>query len=218
MFLDIFVEGGSDIPVIKEILTRRFHLQEYLDYSIHPHKGKGTLPDPLLRTPDPKNRTLLHQLPAKIKGYAHSGKDLCLVVVVDADRDDCIELKNKLLHILQEIEQRPRCVLFRIAVEEIESWLIADPWAVKQAYSTCKTSKLENIPPDAIIGAWEILADSIGKDPNLCSGADKMDWAVNISPHLNLDEPISPSLKTFIDGIGRILAGGNGSKFRYRMS
>lgn len=45
-----------------------------------------------------------------------------------------------------------------------------------------------------------------------------MDWAVNISPHLNLDEPISPSLKTFIDGIGRILAGGSGSKFRYRMS
>lgn len=211
MFLDIFVEGGSDIPIIKEILTRRFHLEEYLDFSVHPHKGKGVLPDPLFRTPDPKNRTLLHQLPAKIKGYAHSGRDVCLIVVVDADRDNCLDLKKNLLNILSSMEHRPGCVLFRIAVEEIESWLIADPMAVKRAYTSCKVSKLENIPPDAIVGAWETLADSIGKDPNFCSGADKMDWAVNISPYLNLDEPRSPSLKIFIDGIDRVLSKGVGS-------
>jgi hypothetical protein len=212
MFLDIFVEGGSDIPVIKEILTRKFHLRESLDFCIHPHKGKGSLPDPLFKRPDPKNLTLLHQLPAKIKGYAHSGRDICLVIVVDADRDNCLDLKNSLVSILKGIESRPRCVLFRIAVEEIESWFIADLKAVKRAYSSCKISKLECTPPDAVVGAWEILAESLGKDPTLCSGADKMEWAIHISPHLNLDEPISPSLHMFIDGIGRVLAGGGGSR------
>lgn len=37
-----------------------------------------------------------------------------------------MDLKNSLINILKEIENRPRCVLFRIAVEEIESWFIAD--------------------------------------------------------------------------------------------
>jgi hypothetical protein len=211
MFLEIFVEGVSDIPIIKEILIRRFHLQEHLDFSIHPHKGKGTLPDPLFRRPDPKNRTLLHQLPAKIRGYTYSDRDVCLVVVVDADRDNCVDLKNSLLNILNATNQHPGCVLFRVAVEEIESWFIADPSAVKRAYSSCKVSKLENIPPDSIVGAWEILAESLGKDPNLCSGADKVEWAVKISPHLDLDNPGSPSLKIFIDGISRVLARGVGS-------
>lgn len=131
---------------------------------------------------------------------------------MDADDDNCLVLKNNLLNILNELNSPLICVLFRIVVEEIESWFIADSKAVERAYPSCNISKIENISPDAVIGAWEILAESIGKKPINCSGADKIEWALNISPHLDLTNPHSPSLITFIEGIDKVLTKGLGSK------
>ena len=186
MFLEVLLEGDADAPVVREIFQRKFNLLEKDNFRLHPHQGKG----------------LLDQLPAKLRGYAHFPSDYCVIVLVDADNDNCIELKTRMM----SLEPRPNCTLFRIAVEETESWLIADPEAITKAYPKAKISKLITISPDSICGAWEKLAEVLGRKPKDCGGEDKYEWATNISPHLDLDSPKSPSLRTFIAGLDKIIS------------
>nr|WP_319375518.1 DUF4276 family protein [uncultured Methanoregula sp.] len=205
MFFEILVEGASDIPAVKEIFTRRFNLRENLDFKIHHHRGKGELPSSAYFLPNPKDRSLLHQLPAKLRGYSHLPDEYCIIVLVDADDDDCIQLKEKMINLHEQLFNQPPCVLFRIAVEEMESWFIADLHAVKSAYPKAKIQKIENIPPDSIVGAWEHLAETLGKKCSDCDGSDKLEWARKISPHLDLNNPKSTSLFHFIQGVERII-------------
>jgi hypothetical protein len=83
MFLEILVEGGADVPTLQEILQRRFNLVENTHFRIHPHKGKGKLPQK--PHAHPQRRGLLDQLPAKLRGYSHLPPGYCVVVLVDAD-------------------------------------------------------------------------------------------------------------------------------------
>jgi len=205
MFFEILVEGGADRPAVCEILQRRFGLQEGQEFRIHPHKGKGRLPSNALARPNSKCRGLLDQLPAKLRGMSWMGMDYCVVVLVDADAEDCTDLKRRLVALYQSLNHKPANVLFRIAVEETESWFIADPLAIKKAYSNADIAPLKKIKPDTVIGAWERLAESLKKKPSQCRGPDKNQWAQQISPHLNLDKPVSPSLRAFITGIDRCL-------------
>ena len=198
MFFHILVEGVSDVPIVREIMCRRIGVAEGAHFRIHPHKGKGTLPKTSRADPD---STLLGQLPATLRAYAQKGQDHCIVVLVDADRDNCEALKKKMVSMWKKLNPKPPKILFRIAIEEIESWFIADPRAVSAAYPSANTSIISSVPPDSVIGAWEELAKALGLSPNKCSGADKEDWAKAISPKLDLISPKSPSLATFIRGI-----------------
>jgi len=132
-------------------------------------------------------------------------EEYCIIVLVDADHDNCIELKGKLIDLHNELLNQPSCVLFRIAVEEMESWFIADIDAVRSAYPHAKIQKIEHIPPDSIVGAWELLAETLGKKRGECKRSDKIEWAKKISPHLDLESPRSTSLHFFIEGIQRKL-------------
>ena len=38
---EILVEGAADVPMVREIMVRRFGLVEKRDFRIHPHKGRG---------------------------------------------------------------------------------------------------------------------------------------------------------------------------------
>jgi len=207
IFLEILTEGVSDVPAVKEILTRRFNLNEKEHFRIHPHRGKGALPENPLARPDPKRRGLLDQLPAKLRGYAHMPQGYCIVILVDSDDTDCIELKQSLVSLYERLDKRPACVLFRIAVEETESWFLADREAILKAYPKAKTQKLLNTVPDSIIGAWEHLAEALNRKPQDCDGGDKIEWSTKISPHLDLTQPNSPSLRAFVNGINRLVAG-----------
>lgn len=205
MFLEILLEGASDVPTVRAILARRFRLQEGVHYRIHPHKGKGDLPtNPHVR-PDMKQRGLLDQLPAKLRGYASLPHGYGVVVLVDSDRTDCHELKDALMQMYSSLERRPARVLFRIAVEETESWFLADIAAVRAAYPKAKYQKIAGIQPDSVVGAWERLAEALGRQPNDCEGSDKYEWAEKIAPHLDLDKPKSPSLHAFVHGIARLM-------------
>lgn len=198
MFFHILVEGLSDVPAVREIMCRRIGVTEGAHFRVHPHKGKGALPKTLKAIPD---STLLGQLPATLRAYAQKGQDHCIVVLVDADRNDCKTLKKKMLSMWKKLTPKPPKVLFRIAIEEIESWFIADCGAVSAAYPSANTMHISTIPPDSVIGAWEELAKALGLIPSNCSGADKEDWANAISPKLDLNNPKSPSLAAFIGGI-----------------
>lgn len=204
-WFEVLVEGASDVPAVREVLVRRFGLVEDEHFRIHPHQGKGRLPENPLARPDPNQRQLLHQLPAKLRGYAKSLPPASVVlVVVDADNDPCAELLANLNGMLAKLPDRPKRVLFRLAIEETESWFIADPAAVKAAFPKAKVASLSKLAPDSIVGAWEKLAEVIGA-PGRSSGTEKLRWASLICPHLDLDLPASPSLQKLISGVDREL-------------
>jgi hypothetical protein len=205
MFMEVLVEGGADVPAVREILERKFNLKKDINFRIHPHRGKGKLPENILSKPNPSNRGLLDQLPAKLRGFGKLPGCFCVVVLVDADDDNCKDLKSDLIDVYRKIDSKPSCVLFRIAVEETESWFIADAIAVKRAYPKADLNKISKSPPDSIIGAWENLAKALGRKPEDCIGADKFEWAMRISPYLDLEDPKSPSLNAFLLGINKIV-------------
>jgi len=198
MFFHILVEGLSDVPTVREIMCRQIGVAEGSHFRVYPHKGKGQLPATPKAVPD---LSLLGQLPATLRAYAQKGQNHCVVVLVDADRDDCKKLKQDLVSMWNQLTPKPAKVLFRIAIEEIESWFIADTAAVVAAYPAANIAHIAAIPPDSVVGAWEELAKALGLNPDKCSGADKEDWAIAISRRLDLDNPKSPSLDTFIKGI-----------------
>lgn len=201
-WFEILVEGASDVPAVRDVLARRFGLVENVNFRIHKHKGRGNLPNDLLGQPDPKQQTLLHLLPAKLRGWSYFGNDACVVVLIDADDDPCHDLLAQLNAMLARLPKRPPRVLFRLAIEETESWFIADVDAVLAAYPKARTQKLRKIAPDDVVGAWEELAAALGVK-TVVAGTDKYAWAERISPHLDLEEPRSPSLRKFIEGIER---------------
>lgn len=202
-YFEILVEGGADVPIVREIMTRRFGLMEGQGFQVHPHQGCGKLPDNPLARPDPKRRRLLDQLPAKLRGYAHCGKEICVLVLVDVDDRNCADFLAALNAMLNALPNKPPRVLFRLAIEETESWFIADSEAVRKAYPKAKLDGLRKIKPDAIVGAWERLAEAIGEPIPQVTGPVKYSWAERISPHINLNAPVSTSLGKFISGVER---------------
>lgn len=205
-YFKILVEGSSDEPMVREIMIRRFGLVEGPDFHIHPHKGRGNLPENPLARPDPKHRGLLDQLPATLQGLAYCGEDICVLVLIDVDDNACKDLLADLTAMLKMLPKKPKRVLFRLAIEETESWFVADSEAVKSAYPRARLQVLRGLPPDAIVGAWERLAEALGEPVAQVTGRDKYSWAEQIAPHLNLDAPVSPSLKKFISGVERELS------------
>jgi hypothetical protein len=111
---------------------------------------------------------------------------------------------------LERLPRRPKRVLFRLAIEETESWFIADTRAVKAAFPRADVRRLARIPADAVVGAAEHLARALGKDPDRMTGADKFGWASAIAPHLDLVDPPSPSLARLIGAISREVDGTEG--------
>ena len=205
MFIEVLTEGSSDVPVVREVLVRHFGLKESVDFRIHAHRGRGNLPINPLSQPDPKHRGLFDQLPAKLRAYGKYMNEQCLVLVlVDVDNDDCAQLLAKLNALLNILPTKPPRVLFRLAIEETESWFLADTNAIKKAFPKAKLGGLQNIAADSRVGAWEKLAECLGHKPS--HGAPKKtNWAEQISPHLNFDTPLSPSLGKLISGLKREL-------------
>ena len=204
MIVRVLVEGTSDVPTVREVFVRGLGQVQGSNFQIYWHRGKGRLPQDLTAPPNARDATLLGLLPAKLRAYGKANFNDPVVVLVDADRDDWKVLKAQLDAVLAATVPRPKEVLFRIAVEEIESWLIADTAAVQQAYPTANIPLLSAIPFDSVVGAWEKLANALHLNPDNCTGADKEDWAREISPFLTLSTPPSPTFQAFIRGLERI--------------
>jgi hypothetical protein len=202
MMFHVLVEGTSDDPTVKEILTRHFGLSRGGQFQILPHGGKGKLPNAPNAKPDPNDRTLFGQLPAKLRAFAVKGADVCVVVLVDQDDDDCRQLLASLRKMLRKLKKRPVNVLFRIAMEEIEAWFLADQSAIIAAYPNAIFQAVPGGNPDLIDDPSDILAGCLGT-PLPCTGQMKAEWAEGITPHLDLDNPKSPSLAKFIEGVTR---------------
>ena len=184
-------------------------------WKTHGYKGLGRLPKNLRGKTHPAKRILLDRLPNLLRGYGKSLDDsAAVIVVVDLDNRDCMAFKQELLDVLNACDPRPNA-LFRIAIEEIEAWLLGDRAAVKAAYPDARDSALEDYRQDDICGTWEVLADAVHKGGAAAlkkegwpaSGMAKCAWARKIAPHMDPDRNRSPSFRAFRDGVRRLAAG-----------
>ncbi len=206
MIVRVFVEGISDLPTVREIFVRGLGQVQGSTFQVFPHRGKGKLPSDIRGKPNALDTTLLGQLPAKLRAYGRSKPDDPVLILIDLDRDNHRNMLSKLKKSLKKIHPKPKMILFRFAVEEVESWFLADSDAIKKAYPHADMSIVHAVSPDEIVGAWETLARSLKLDPSICTGVEKEEWAIEISPHLNLDTATSPSLRKFIRG-AKIMTG-----------
>jgi hypothetical protein len=215
MHMEVLVEDQSGAVAI-EVLLKKILLPSRPEttYRIHPYKGLGRIPSGLKPTSDARHRILLDQLPRLLRGYGKSlPKNSAVIVVVDRDRRDCMEFKRELIVLWKACRPRPQ-TLFRIAIEELEAWFLGDAQAVHAAYPQAPLKALEAIEnPDAIIGAWEKMADlvysgganALKKQGYPIIGQAKAKWAEAIASHMNVEANRSRSFQVFRDGVRRLV-------------
>jgi hypothetical protein len=207
MHFEILTEDQSGAHAI-EILSRRILGDEHTT-RVKSYKGIGHLPKNMKAATDPSKRVLLDQLPGLIRGYrqtfAAAPGSMALVIICDLDQRCLSEFRRDLLRVRDHCGVAPADVLFCIAVEEIEAWLLGDPQAVQIAYPKAKLRVLQSYEPDSVIGTWEKLAEAIypGGRAALSSkgqpeiGRMKSEWAKKIAPYIDIDSNRSPSFQYF---------------------
>ena len=207
---EILVEDRSGSITVKAILEKILGQNNTVhSWRIHSYRCIGRIPRNLYGVPDPTKRLLLDHLPRLLRGYGRSlGSCQAVLVIVDLDDRDCLSFKQQLLNVLQACYPRPQTV-FRIAIEEIEAWLLGDRDAIKAAYPNAKNSVLNRYSQDSICGTWEVLADAIyqGGSARLLRagypemGRAKAEWAEQIAPLLDVDRNRSKSCQVFRDAV-----------------
>ena len=205
MHFEVLVEDRSG-SITVDILLEKILGANGAKHSwrMHAYNGLGHIPKNLRPRTDPRRRILLDRLPKLLQGYGNSlDKSLAaVVVVVDLDGRDCMAFKQELVDVLEACNPRPNA-LFRIAIEEIEAWLLGDRAAVEAAYPRAKDSVLDGYVQDSICGTWEVLADAVHEGGRAAPPA-KSEWAEEIAPHVDPDRNLSPSFRAFRDGVRRL--------------
>jgi len=219
MHFEILVEGQTELTALSYLMSKI--VGDYgkpHTWKIHKHRGIGCLPNDKNIAPNKNNRTLLHNLPSKLRAYGSEMKDNEVVVLlVDLDdRGDCIVFKNELKSVLDFCENKP-VLLIRIAIEELEAWYLGDKKAIATAFPNYNKKPFDRYTQDSQIGTWETLAEVIhpkGLSNLIKNGKrsvftleEKKKWTKAISPHMDVENNSSPSFCCFRDGI-RVLAEG----------
>jgi len=194
MKVHVFVEGKSDKVFLDAWINRAF--QDH-DFEVHPHQGKGSLPDDITARPDPLRRGLLDMLPAKLRAYASDPQDNAVLVLVDADGDNCENIIAKLTYVLESLDPRPN-VIFKLAVEETEAFYLGDLRALRAAFPDADMTRARAYVPDSICGTAELFGEIVG-DP----GLHKVTWAEKMGPKMGttISSNRSPSFRALCIGI-----------------
>ncbi len=210
MHFEILVEDISSKTAL-EILIPKI-IEDSNTFDIHPYKGIGRIPQGLKASSDPKRRILLDQLPRLIQGYGNTftsyppSYPAVLIIICDLD-DRCLSnFRKELLDCVDKCVVKPD-THFCIAIEEVESWYLGDISAIQSAYPNAKVAILNSYVNDSICDTWEKLADAIFSGGSQCLaklgwqavGKEKMAWASNITPHMDIDNNQSPSFCYFRD-------------------
>nr|MBF0223807.1 DUF4276 family protein [Desulfobulbaceae bacterium] len=210
MHFDILVEDQSGKKAL-EILVPKIIGEDHT-FTVKAYKGIGRIPRNLRASSDPAKRALLTQLPKLLQGYGRTyagyPNDYRAAVILVCDLDSKCQkfFRKELTAVLNSCTPRPE-TRFCIAIEEGEAWFLGDIDAVKSAYPEGKDNILATYENDSICHTWEKLADAIysGGSQKLASegyhkiGAEKSAWAMNISPHMDVNNNNSPSFCYFRD-------------------
>jgi hypothetical protein len=194
MHLEILVEEPSAKNVVEILLNRMMRELGEHTFSVHEFGGK---------------HRLLKNLDARLRGYAHwMPNDWHIVVLVDADNEDCRQLKMQLVKAAREAGLAHR-VLNRIVVEELEAWFFGDVDALRSVYPRIPLSLAHQAAyrdPDAIAGGtWEAL-DRLLIEYSYPQGLIKTEASAKIAKYMDPARNRSQSFRAFYQGILNILS------------
>jgi hypothetical protein len=209
MHYELLVEDVSGKKMLDEIIPRI--LGEAHTYKVISYKGVGRLPKDLAPGSDANKRILLDQLPRLLTGYGKTFAgygphyQAAVIVVCDLDRRSRDDFEEELRALVARVDPCPEHA-FCLAIEEGEAWLLGDIPAIKLAYPRAKDTVLNGYVNDSICGTWELLADALfagGAEALKVKGwkevgTEKSRWAEAITPHMVLDENLSPSFNNFV--------------------
>jgi len=217
VYFEILVEDASGKMLLEQIVPkilgpkgkpnpyRIVNIQElkYRVMATLPRKEAQTLPWDAILT-----QTLAIQLRAYAKGLPR--KNGVVVVVVDLDARQPELFRKKLEDVFDTNAPNIEGGI-RLAVEEIEAWILGDLPAVRRAYPLVKEYILMSYEQESACGTWEVLADALfhGGAERLTEigypliGREKCRWAENIGQYMDVNTNRSPSFQAFRDLLRR---------------
>ena len=208
MHFEILVEDHSGKKAL-EILVPKIIRDEHT-FVVYSYKGIGRIPKNMRDANDASKRILLENLPKLLKGYGRTfagyPNDYLAAVILVCDLDDkCMKaFREELFGILNNCNPQPK-THFCFAIEEGEAWFLGDLNAVRNAYPKAKNDVLNKYVNDSICGTWEKFADAVypGGAQALSTkgwqavGAEKLKWAEEVSPHMDISNNNSLSFCYF---------------------
>lgn len=212
MHIEVLVEDSSGGKLIELLLPQVIGAYgEPHTWRVHDYSGIGRLPKKQSVADLSSRKTLLDRLPGILRAHGKTQGIDAVVVVLDSDRQDCRELLAELHTLLASCDPAPN-TLFRLAIEEMEAWLLGDGKALLKAYPKARREVLSRYVQDSVCGTWEVLADAIFPGGSAAiqkagwplPGQVKHEWVEQIGPHLDIELNASPSFCKFRDGLRRL--------------
>jgi hypothetical protein len=161
MHIEVLVEDSSGEKLLGCLLPQLLGpFDDPHTWRLHSYKGIGRIPKGLINTADPAKRILLDQLPKLLRGYGRTPGIDAVVVVLDADTQDCRSFLNELKALAASCVSVPT-TLFRLAIEEMEAWYFGDRLALLGAYPRAMMEVLNAYVQDSACGTWERFADAV---------------------------------------------------------
>ena len=213
MHFEILVEDASGKALLEQIVPKilgpKGKPNQYRIVNIQElkHRVMAELPYKQARTL-PWDTILFQTLMIQLRAYAKAliRKNSVVVIVVDLDHRNIEHFRSNLEDIFQTNAPNLEGGV-RLAVEEIEAWILGDLTAVRRAYPLAKEYVLASYQLDSICGTWELLADALfhGGSERLSEtgypqiGREKHRWAENIGQYMDIDANRSPSFRAFRD-------------------
>jgi hypothetical protein len=202
MHVEFLVEEPSAEVALTNIVPRI--MGEGISFRIHAYQGKSDL---------------LNKLSPRLRGYKHwLPGDWRIVVLVDADDEDCRRLKAHLEEKAKNAGFLTKSsgpsgsffqVLNRLAIEELEAWFFGDVEALHATYPRIPLSlvrKAKYRDPDSIkVGTWEALERELKRTRDYPSGISKISNARAVSEHMEPDRNRSKSFQVFCQGLLAII-------------
>ncbi|MBL7791608.1 MAG: DUF4276 family protein, partial [Saprospiraceae bacterium] len=169
MRIEIFVEEESIKTLLIEVIPRICNQTSWrLDENIFIRSFEG-------------KSHLRKELPRKAKVYANYYESVYLIVFQDQDSNNCQDLKNQLVNIINESGLRQFKV--RIVCRELECWYLGDMDAIEQIIPSFKSANYQNRAkfrlPEKLNGK-----DELRKLIKLYSATE---FAKNIGQHLSIN-------------------------------
>lgn len=161
MHIEVLVEDSSGAKLIEMLLPRVIGAQGAPHtWRVHDYGGIGRIPKKLTAATLSSKKALLDSLPGVLRAHGKAHGIDAVVVVLDSDQRDCKVFLQELHAVVAACDPAPNA-LFRLAIEEMEAWLLGDRAALLRAYPRARKKVLDDYVQDSVCGTWELLADAV---------------------------------------------------------